>query len=112
MDIVQVISLIIGLLILSSVIFFIITGRLKERYSLLWLISALFICLLSISRKLLEYVSYKLGIYYPPSLLFLAGVLFLLAINISFSVTISRLSSKVDTLAQEIALLKENRDSP
>lgn len=106
MDIVQILSFIIGILILSSVIFFIVTGRLKERYAILWIFSALFICILSISRKFLEYISLKIGIYYPPSLLFLAGVLFLLAINISFSVTISKLSSKVDILAQEIALLK------
>ncbi len=112
MDIVQIISFLIGVVLFLSVVFLIITGRLKERYSLLWLASSLFICILSISRRLLEYISYKLGIYYPPSLLFLAGVLFLLAINISFSVTISRLSSKVDTLAQEIALLKENKGSP
>ncbi len=109
MDIVQIISFIIGLTILVSVVLLIVTGRLKERYSILWLFSALFICILSVSRRLLEYISYKLGIYYPPSLLFLAGVLFLLAINISFSVTISRLSSKVDTLAQEIALLRERK---
>lgn len=106
MDIVQIISFLIGLLILLTVIFLIITGRLKERYSLLWLISATGICILSLSRRLLEYVSLTLGIYYPPSLLFLAGVLFLLLLNISLTVTISRLSSRVDTLAQEIALLK------
>ncbi len=107
MDIVHIISFLVGLSILIFVIFLIVTGRLKERYSLLWLISAIFICILSVSRGLLEYISYKIGIYYPPSLLFLAGVLFLLALNISFSVTISRLSSRIDTLAQEIALMKE-----
>lgn len=115
MDIVQVLSFIIGLAILVSIIFFIVTGSLKERYAILWLLSALFICALSLSRKLLEYISLKLGIYYPPSLLFLAGVLFLLVINISFSVTISKLSSKINILAQEIALLKikieDKRDS-
>lgn len=106
MDIVQILSFVIGVLLFVSVLFLIVTGRLKERYSILWLISSLSIVFLSVSRALLERVSYMLGIYYPPSLLFLAGVFFLLIINISFSLTISRLSSKVDALAQEVALLK------
>lgn len=106
MDIVQILSFVIGVLLFVSVLFLIVTGRLKERYSILWLVSSLSIVFLSVSRALLERVSYMLGIYYPPSLLFLAGVFFLLIINISFSVTISRLSSKVDALAQEVAFLK------
>lgn len=109
MDTVQIISLFIGLLIFFGIVSLIVTGRLKERYSLLWLIAATGICLLSLSRRFLEYLSLKLGIYYPPSLLFLAGVLFLLVLNISLTVTISRLSSRVDALAQEIALLKSEK---
>lgn len=106
MDLVQIASFMIGLVIFVSVISFISFKRLKERYSIIWLFSAFVICFLSVNRPFLDYISLKLGIYYPPSLLFLAGTVFLLAINISFSVTISELSSKVDTLTQEIALLK------
>lgn len=109
MDIVQVISFLIGFTILVSAVLLIRSGRLKERYSILWLFSSIIICIFSLSRRMLEAISYSLHIYYPPSLLFLIGVLFLLAINISFSVTISELSKKVNILTQEIALLKNKK---
>jgi len=82
-------------------------GRLKERYSLLWLLAGGVLLVLSSSRGLLEMVSRLLGIYYPPSLLFLLAFLFLLLITRHFSVVISGLTEKNRQLAQEIALLRQ-----
>ena len=82
-------------------------GRLKERYSLLWLLAGGVLLVLSSSRGLLEMVSRLLGIYYPPSLLFLLAFLFLLLITLHFSVVISGLTEKNRQLAQEIALLRQ-----
>jgi hypothetical protein len=82
-------------------------GRLKERYSLLWLLAGGVLLVLSSSRGLLELVSRLLGIYYPPSLLFLLAFLFLLLITLHFSVVISGLTEKNRQLAQEIALLRQ-----
>ena len=112
MDAVQWISFGVGLAILASVFLLMRSGRLRERYSLLWVLSGGVICALAVFRRLLEEVSYFLGIHYPPSLLFLVGVLFLLAINISFSVRISELNRKVTFLAQEIALLRARGGEP
>ncbi len=110
MDTVQILSFIVGITIFLSVIFLIRKGSLKEKYSILWLFSSFIVCILSVTRGFLEKISLLAGIYYPPSLLFLVSVIFLLIINISFSVTISRLSTKVDTLAQELAILKKMRE--
>jgi hypothetical protein len=82
-------------------------GRLKERYSLLWLCASALLLILSLSREVLEYFSHAMGIYYPPSLLFLLAFLFLLLITLHFSVVLSGLSEKNKTLAQEIALLRQ-----
>jgi hypothetical protein len=82
-------------------------GRLKEKYSLLWLIAGCVLLILSASRELLEYLSRAVGIYYPPSLLFLLAFIFLLLITLHFSVVISGLSEKNKQLAQEIALLRQ-----
>jgi hypothetical protein len=60
-------------------------GRLKERYSLLWLCASALLLVLSLSREVLEYLSHAMGIYYPPSLLFLLAFLFLLLITLHFS---------------------------
>ncbi len=82
-------------------------GRLKERYSLLWLFAGAVLLILSSSRGLLEYISHRLGIFYAPSFLFLLAFLFLLLITLHFSVVISGVTEKNKQLAQEIALLRQ-----
>ncbi|OGW35298.1 MAG: hypothetical protein A2010_12405 [Nitrospirae bacterium GWD2_57_9] len=82
-------------------------GRLKERYSLLWLLSGIVLLTFSLSRHLLEYVSHLVGVFYPPSFLFLLAFLFLLLITLHFSVVISGLHEKNKQLAQELALLRQ-----
>ncbi|MCK9418523.1 MAG: DUF2304 domain-containing protein [Nitrospirae bacterium] len=81
-------------------------GRLKEKYSLLWLFAGTVLLVFASSRGLLEYVSSLVGIYYPPSFLFLLAFLFLLMITLHFSSVISGLSEKNKQLAQELALLR------
>jgi hypothetical protein len=82
-------------------------GRLKERYALLWLFAGIILLVFSLSRALLDYVASLVGIYYPPSLLFLLAFLFLLLITLHFSSVISELSEKNKLLAQELALLRQ-----
>jgi len=94
-------------LVLVVVVELIRRGRLKERYSLLWLLAGGVLLVLSSSRDLLEVVSHLVGIYYPPSFLFLLAFLFLLLITLHFSVVISGLSEKNKKLAQELALLRQ-----
>jgi hypothetical protein len=63
--------------------------------------------ILSLSRGVLEFIARQVGIFYPPSLLFLIAFIFLLLITLHFSVIISGLSEKNKKLAQEIALLRQ-----
>lgn len=93
--------------ILVLVVELIRRGRLKERYSLLWLLAGTVLLILSTSRNLLDFISHLFGIYYPPSFLFLLAFMFLLLITMHFSVVISNISEKNKLLAQEIALLKQ-----
>lgn len=81
--------------------------RLREKYALLWLCTSAFVIVLTISRRILEVTALAIGIYYPPSLLFLVGVLFLVMVAIGQSVTLSRLSESNHNLAQEMALLRK-----
>jgi hypothetical protein len=48
------------------------------------------------------------GIVYPPSFLFLVGILFILLILIHFSIAISKLHQMNKKMAQEITLIKES----
>ncbi len=107
MDLIKILAVAGSALVMIVVIELIRRGRLKERYSLLWLFAGATMLLLSSSRSLLEYVSRLLGVFYPPSLLFLLAFLFLLLITLHFSVVVSGLSEKNKQLAQELALLRQ-----
>lgn len=80
--------------------------KLREEYSILWLAGSVVILVLSVKKDWLDWASQAVGIYYPPSFLFLVGMLFILLILIHFSITISKLYQMNKKIAQEIALLK------
>jgi len=107
MDLVKALAVAGSATLLFLVLELIRRGRLKERYSLLWLFSSVVLLILSLSRSLLEFISQMIGIYYPPSLLFLIAFVFLLLITLHFSAVISGLSDKNKRLAQELALLRQ-----
>ncbi|HTP05767.1 MAG TPA: DUF2304 domain-containing protein [Nitrospirota bacterium] len=107
MDVLKILAIVGSGTVLLLVVELIRRGRLKERYSLLWLFAGGVLLVLSSSRTILEYISNLVGIYYPPSFLFLLAFLFLLLITLHFSVTISGLSEKNKRLAQELALLRQ-----
>lgn len=95
-----------SLLLLVGIFELVRRKRLKEKYSLLWLLTAAVLVALAASKDLRHAVSYAMGINYPPSAFFLLAFLFLMLIMIQFSVVISNLSAKNRILAQEVALLK------
>lgn len=107
MDLIKVLAILGSASVLIVVIELIRRGRLKEKYSLLWLFACSILLVLSLSRDLLEYIAHLLGVIYPPSFLFLLAFLFLLSITLHFSVVLSGLSEKNKKLAQEIALLRQ-----
>ncbi|MFA5074249.1 MAG: DUF2304 domain-containing protein [Nitrospirota bacterium] len=107
MDLLKLLAMTGSAIVLIVVIELIRRGRLKEKYALLWLGAGAILLILSASRGLLEYISLAVGIYYPPSFLFLLAFLFLLLITLHFSVVISGLSEKNKKLAQELALLRQ-----
>jgi hypothetical protein len=106
MDLIKILAILGSGSVLIVVIELIRRGRLKEKYALLWLFASGVLLVLSMSRGLLEYVAHLLGVFYPPSFLFLLAFLFLLLITLHFSVVVSGLSEKNKQLAQEIALLR------
>lgn len=110
MDLIKIVAVIGSGSVLVLVIELIRRGRLKEKYSLLWLFAGSILLLFSLSRELLEYAAHLFGVYYPPSFLFLLAFLFLLLITLHFSVVLSGLSDKNKRLAQELALLRREME--
>jgi hypothetical protein len=110
LDIVKIIAIIVSGFIFFTVIELIRRDHLKERYSLIWLAASIVLIVFSSWRGLLHFIALKLGIYYPPSFLFLLAIAFLLVLLLHFSTVISSQSDHNKRLAQEIGVLKSRLD--
>lgn len=86
--------------------------RLREEYSWLWLLTGALMILLVAWYRLALLVTWAIGAVSPVTTLLLFGSLFLLLIVIHYSVIISKLTTQVKNLAQELALLKKEVESP
>jgi hypothetical protein len=80
--------------------------RLKEEYSLLWLLISVALVVLAASRGILAALAAALGIAYPPSALIVVGFGSLTAATLHFSGVVSRLGEENTALAQEMAILR------
>lgn len=81
-------------------------NRLKERYSFLWFITSIVLLVFTLKRSWLEDLARLVGVYYPPTALFLLLVFFMLLILIHFSTVISRLLSDKQAMVQSLGLLE------
>jgi hypothetical protein len=93
--------------LLISVLELVRRRRLREQYSILWLLTSLVVLVLASNRTLLDLLARSMKIAYPPSALFVIGFGFLLLITLHFSTVISRLTQENESLAQEMAILRQ-----
>lgn len=103
---IQVFSVIGSLLLFLFILKLVKRKKLKEEYSLLWLVFGFIFIALSIFKPLLEIVASALGILYAPAALLLILVLSVFFILIQFSVVISKLAEGNKNLIQEVGILK------
>jgi hypothetical protein len=79
---------------------------LMERYAILWLLSAFVLLLLAAWKGLLTTIAFKVGIHYPPSLLFAVAFGVELLLLLHFSLAISSLTDQNKVLAQRVGILQ------
>ena len=107
LDRITLVGLVISVGALLLVLELVRRRKLREDYSLLWLLTAISLILLSASRPLLDRVAALLGIVtYPPAALFLVAIVFTLFILLHFSTVLSRLTRENKEIAQQMALLR------
>jgi hypothetical protein len=82
--------------------------KLREEYSWLWLSLSLAMLVLALWRGVLDLVTEMIGAVLTTSTLFFFALVFLMLINIQFSVEISSLRTQVKNLAQQAAILQSN----
>ena len=79
--------------------------RLKEEYSVLWVITALVLLVLASWYELLQEITNAIGGVADSSTLFFFGLLFAFFMLLHFSVRVSALERRLTALVQEIGLL-------
>ncbi|MCK8491641.1 DUF2304 domain-containing protein [Spirosoma sp. RP8] len=108
---IQVISLLVAFLVMLFIGRLIVRGKLREEYAILWIVCTLILIVFSVWRRGLEQIALTLGVFYPPSLVFLAAIFAVLVFLVHLSVVVSRLQSQIKTLSQEVALLRHELES-
>ena len=104
---IQIISIIGAILFMLTIFRLIIRGRLREEYSIIWILSTFVLILFSVWRHGLEQISALLGVFYPPSLVFLAALFAILVFLVHLSVVISRLQNQIKDLTHELAYMRQ-----
>ena len=103
-----VISISLGLV---TLIFELVRRRkLKEKYAILWLFSGSAIFILAAFDRVLHWITKLLGITFPINTVFFFGILFMILINIHFTLVISNLSEQNKKIAQKLSLLESKKD--
>ena len=81
--------------------------QLTEKYAVIWLALGLAIVVLAVRPGLLDAAAELLGIAVPANLLFFASALALLLVCLQLSWETSRLEDETRSLAEEVALLRQ-----
>ena len=86
--------------------------RLKEEYSVLWVLTSIVLLVLAVWYELLVKITSAIGAVLPTSTLFFFGLVFALAMLLHFSVRVSALERRVTMLIQEVGLMTVTAPEP
>lgn len=107
----RILGMLLSLFFLLYVLHLVRRKKLREEYSVFWVLLGFLIFILSLWKKLLIWISNLLTFPDPLFTIFLFGLFLLLCICLYFSVRLSDLQKKINTLAQEFSLKKEEKQT-
>ena len=96
-----------SLLLLLAVLELVRRRRLREKYALLWLLTAVVLLILSIWRGAVDSIASLVGVGYAPAIIFAIAFLFVLVVLLHYSTVVSNLADRTVWLTQQIALLEQ-----
>ncbi|MBI3814134.1 MAG: DUF2304 domain-containing protein, partial [Nitrospinae bacterium] len=102
----QIFAILISIGIFAIIIELVRKRKLREEYSWLWLLTGLILFVLAAWYDLLLAITYFIGASLATSTLFFFGLVFLILINLYYSIKISTLANQMKDLAQELGILK------
>lgn len=104
---IQIIAITTSLLFLLYIIRLILKGKLREEYSIVWIVCTMVLIGFSFWRNGLEVMAHLLGVYEAPNLVFTGAIFAIFIYLLHLSVVVSKLHNQNKQLAQDMALLKE-----
>ena len=108
---IQILSIVGSLLFMFFIFRLIVKGKLREEYSIIWIVCTLVLLLFAFWRNGLDVIAKLLGVYYPPALIFLGAIFAIMVFLVHLSVVNSKQHKQIKELAQEMALLKEQMEN-
>lgn len=107
---IQLIIITTSILFLGLVLRLVVKGRLREEYSIIWLLFTAILVTFSFWGDGLRLFSNMFGVIIPANLIFTISIFVALVYLLHLSVVASKLQKQNITFAQEIALLKIEMD--
>lgn len=104
---IQIISIIGALAFMFFIFRLIAKGKLREEYSIIWIICTVILLVFSFWRNGLDVMAKLLGVYYAPALIFLAAIFAIIIFLVHLSVVNSKQHEQIKKLTQEMAILKK-----
>ena len=98
--------IILGIIYLIYIFTVVKNGKFNVVESFFWICGGIAVLILSIFPDIIIWASRFVGIDYPPSLLFMLCIMFLLFINFRNSRKIAEQQEKIIELAQNLAIVK------
>ncbi len=108
---IQIIAIIVSFAFLFYIARLILRGKLREEYSIVWVVCTLLIIVFAFWRNGLDIIASALGVYLAPNLIFAAAIFAIFSYLLHLSVVVSNLHEKNKVLAQELALIKETLEN-
>ncbi len=103
---IQILSIIGALAFMFFIFRLIVKGKLREEYSIIWIVCTVILLVFSFWRNGLDVMAKLLGVYYAPALVFLAAIFAIIVFLVHLSVVNSKQHEQIKKLTQEMAILK------
>lgn len=110
-DRMRILIVAISVFTLFGIVYSLAKRKMNERDSILWFLIAGACVVLGFFPKFLTYFASWVGVDYPPTLLFLAAILLLIAIVFKNTLDISELKNERRELISQLSILKSERSS-
>ena len=107
----QIFALIVSAMVFVIVIDMVRKRRLREEYSVLWLLTSVLMFVLIFRYEWLVSLTDLIGAGLPTTTLFLFSIIFLMLLSVQFCIKISQLTEQVKILSQENTLMKRELES-